>query len=81
LGYSNQWSSITKKTYDLHNVKLGMGFNKSKDWRKYNFLNRFPNLQNKLEEKQIEYSFEAISPAANVVIKDVEHQKDHDLAL
>jgi hypothetical protein len=28
-----------------------------------------------LEEKQIEYSFKAMYPAANITIKDVKHQK------
>ncbi len=51
-----------------------MEFNKSKGWKNTILTISFLNHKTNLEEKQIEYSFKAMYPAANVTIKDVKHQ-------
>jgi hypothetical protein len=76
LENSNQWSSITKKTNDdLHDVKLGWDLTDLKTGGNAIFIISFLNHKTNLEEKQIEYSFKAIDPTANVTIKDAKHQK------
>jgi hypothetical protein len=76
LENSNQLSSITKKTNDdLYDVKLGWDSTNLKTGKNTILLINFINHKTNLEEKQIEYSFKAIYPAANITIKDVKHQK------
>jgi hypothetical protein len=73
---SDQWSSITKKTNDdLYDIKIGWDSTNLKIGRNTIFIISFLNHKTNLEEKQIEYSFKAIEPTANVTIKNVKHQK------
>jgi hypothetical protein len=73
---SSQWLSITKKTNDdLYDVKLGWDSTNLKTGGNTIFIISFLNHKTNLEEKQIEYSFKAIDPTANVTIKDAKHQK------
>jgi hypothetical protein len=73
---SNQLSSITKKTNDdLYDIKLGWDSTNLKTGRNTIFIISFLNHKINMEAKQIEYSFKALYPTANVTIKDVKHQK------
>ena len=76
LQNSNQWPSITKKIDDdLYDVKLGWDSTNLKTGKNTIFIINFLNHKTNLQEKQIEYSFKAISLPTNVTIKDVKHQK------
>lgn len=73
---SDQWSSITKKTNDdLYHIKIGWDSTSLKTGRNTIFIINFLNHKTNLQEKQIEYSFKAMYPAANLTIKDAKHQK------
>ena len=78
LDGSNQLSSITKKTNnDLYDIKLRWDSTDLKTGGNTIFIISFLNHKTNLEAKQIEYSFKAMYPTANVTIKDVKHQKSH----